>query len=111
MVRKQERCLGNENMVAEINSVGIKKISQYIKKNDTWKMRQQYVREAASGRSNMLLLETPDPDKKWREAVKGQQNSPQLKVGIRPQIENSYSSFEQDEQEQTHTQAPFIVKL
>ena len=47
----------------------------------------------------MLLLETPDPDKKWRKAVKGQQNSPQLKVDIRPQIENSYSSFEQDEQE------------
>ena len=35
MVRKQERSLGNENMVAEINSVGIKKISQYIKKKDT----------------------------------------------------------------------------
>ena len=35
MVRKQERCLGYENMVAEIYSVGILKISQYIKKNDT----------------------------------------------------------------------------
>ena len=47
----------------------------------------------------MLLLETPDPEQKWKEAVKGQQNSPQLKVDIRPQIENSYSIFEQDKQE------------
>ena len=37
----------------------------------------------------MLLLETPDPEKKWSEAVREQENSPQLKVNIRPQIENS----------------------
>lgn len=35
MVKKQERSLGNENMVAEITSVGILKNSHYIKKKDT----------------------------------------------------------------------------
>lgn len=93
-------------MIAEINSVGIKDISQYIKS------RVEHVTEmlwqATSGKANMLLLEILERMKEWREG--GCQNGRKFsvaKINIRPQIERAT----QGELKQTHSYTWTLISV